>query len=188
MKIVLVTGGARSGKSTFGEQYIAELAERIAYIATAIPFDEEMKSRILHHRDSRPQNWTTVEKYFEIDRILPSVAVDHDGIILDCVTLMVSNMMLEAPDVDWSQPDPEKINEIQEAALSHARAIMDALRAAGLSGVLITNEIGMGIVPENPMARAFRDIAGRVNQTLAALSDEVWLLVSGIPVKIKPLS
>lgn len=185
MKIVLVTGGARSGKSTFGEKYVAELAERIAYIATAIPFDDEMKSRIRHHRDTRPQEWTTVEKYFEIDRVIPSIAVEHDGIILDCVTLMVSNMMLEAPGMDWSDPDPLKVHEIQEAALDHAKAIMEALRASEMSAVLITNEIGMGIVPENPMARAFRDIAGRVNQCLAGLSDEVWLLVSGIPVKIK---
>jgi len=185
LKIVLVTGGARSGKSTFGEKYIAELASRIAYIATAIPFDDEMKSRILHHRDSRPQEWTTVEKYFEIDRVIPSIAVEHNGIILDCVTLMVSNMMLEAPDVDWENPDPSKVNDIQEAALTHAKAIVEALRASSMSGVLITNEIGMGIVPENPMARAFRDIAGRVNQAIAAMSDEVWLLVSGIPVKIK---
>lgn len=185
MKIVLVTGGARSGKSTFGEKYIAELSDRIAYIATAIPFDDEMKSRISHHRSSRPQEWTTVEKYFEIDRIIPSIAVEHNGIILDCVTIMVSNMMLEAPDVDWDQPDPARINEIQEAALDHAKAIVSAMRASELSGVLITNEIGMGIVPENPMARAFRDIAGRVNQAIAAIADEVWLLVSGIPVKIK---
>jgi len=185
LKIVLVTGGARSGKSTFGEKYIAELASRIAYIATAIPFDDEMKSRIKHHRGSRPQEWTTVEKYFEIDRVIPSIAFEHDGIILDCVTLMVSNMMLEAPDVDWENPDPAKVNEIQDAAIAHAKAIVEALKASKMSGVLITNEIGMGIVPENPMARAFRDIAGRVNQTIASMSDEVWLLVSGIPVKIK---
>jgi adenosylcobinamide kinase/adenosylcobinamide-phosphate guanylyltransferase len=185
MKVVLVTGGARSGKSTFGENYISQLASRIAYIATAIPFDDEMKSRIQHHKNTRPAHWTTVEKYFEIDRVLPDIAVEHDGIILDCVTLMVSNLMLESPDIDWSSPDPALVNQIQTAAIEHAAAIVETLRAQGLNGVLITNEIGMGIVPENPMARAFRDIAGRVNQALAALSDEVWLLVSGIPVKIK---
>jgi adenosylcobinamide kinase/adenosylcobinamide-phosphate guanylyltransferase len=117
--------------------------------------------------------------------VLPAIAVEHDGIILDCVTLMVSNLMLESPDIDWSSPDPALVNQIQTAAIEHAAAIVETLRAQGLNGVLITNEIGMGIVPENPMARAFRDIAGRVNQALAALSDEVWLLVSGIPVKIK---
>lgn len=185
MKVVLVTGGARSGKSTFGEKYIAELATRIAYIATAIPFDEEMKSRIDHHRTSRPQHWTTVEQYFEIDRILPDIAVEHNGIILDCVTLMVSNLMFESTDIDWAAPAPAAVNRLQEKAITQAKDLVMALRKASLNGVLITNEIGMGIVPENPMARAFRDVAGRVNQCLAEMSDEVWLLVSGIPVKIK---
>ena len=184
-RIVLVTGGARSGKSIYGEKILAEICDKPAYVATAIAFDDEMKDRICKHQNSRPSEWTTFERYSDVDRAISEIKVDHDGYILDCVTIMVSNMMFMEREINWDKPSQEDINKIQMEILEYANRIIDETRSAGINAVIITNETGMGIVPENPISRAFRDIAGKVNQLLASKADEVYFAVSGIPMKIK---
>lgn len=184
-RMTLITGGARSGKSTFGEKLIGERSKTVAYIATAIAFDSEMKDRIAKHQAQRPDHWMTYENWKTIQDLVPTLDKQQDGVILDCLTILVTNWMLEAEHIDWDRPNPEEVNALQGQILDYVKGFLMAMRETSLEIVLITNELGMGIVPENPLARAFRDIAGRVNQLAASLCDEVYLTVCGQSLKIK---
>ena len=159
--LVLVTGGARSGKSAFA----LARGQAGVYIATAEAGDDEMRLRIEHHRKERGQNWVTIEAPLD-----PAIALPRDGVVvIDCLTLWVSNLMLAG--------------RTDEAI--YAAAADFAAKATTCTTYAVTNEVGMGIVPEHPLARRFRDVAGRVNQTFAAAAAEVWLLVCGQPLRIK---
>lgn len=184
-KILLVTGGARSGKSTFAEKYLMDRFEKVAYIATAIPFDDEMKLRIAKHKAQRPSHWETFEQYKNLDLLVSEIAKSNEACLLDCLTIMVTNWMMDAEHIDWYHPSPELVDGLQKDILSAMVVLMERLRTLNLTMVFVTNELGMGVVPENPMARAFRDLAGRVNQLVASYADEVYLLVCGLPMTIK---
>lgn len=179
----LVTGGARSGKSTFGEGLLRECTNPVLYIATAKAFDQEMEDRIIKHRQSRPREWHTLEAYCNLDEELTSRA-PYKGVILDCVTIMITNLMMDHGQ-DWDSLDMARINEIEGKIMDQFYRLVSSIHRMDARVVLITNEVGFGIVPGFPMARAFRDIAGRVNQYLAAQAQEVYLTVCGIPLKIK---
>ena len=154
-KVILVTGGARSGKSNFAEKLCKDQNNNTAYIATSIPFDDEMKERVKKHKESRPQNWKTYEIYKDIYTIINDISKEHKTVILDCVTLLVNNLMFTYEiDIDNSTQD-----EI--------------------------NELGLGGVSINKLTRIYTDIIGRINQQIATHSDEVYFVVSGIPMKIK---
>ena len=153
--MILVTGGARSGKSRHAEVLIGD-SSQVLYIATSQILDDEMAARIEHHRQSRPEHWRTVERWQHLDELIHADINPNEAVLLECVTTMVTNLLFDY----GGDKDPAKV-------------------------VLVTNEVGMGIVPESRLARHFRDIAGRVNQQLAAAANEVWLVVSGIGVKIK---
>ncbi|BDP40086.1 adenosylcobinamide kinase/adenosylcobinamide phosphate guanyltransferase [Deinococcus aetherius] len=168
--IVFVTGGARSGKSTFAERRAAASGETVTYLATAQAFDAEMEDRINRHRADRPAGWLTVEEPLDVPAALR--AASTPTVLLDCLSLWVSNLLLADLDDD--------------AILARAGALLAAARARGGLTVLVTNEVGFGIVPDNALARRFRDVLGWVNQRAAAASDEAWLLVSGLPVRLKP--
>lgn len=183
-KIILVTGGARSGKSTFAEKKVKEHHEATAYIATAIAFDEGMKSRIAQHVNQRPSEWTTYEQAMDVHEIIPEVTRDHQVVLLDCMTVLLSNYILKkAHLIDGMNADEIMVmeGEIQEAVTQ----LLKAIEATDATFYLVTNEVGSGIVPENKLARVFRDIAGRCNQHLSSHSDQVYFVVSGIPLRIK---
>lgn len=166
-KTILVTGGARSGKSAIAEKTIKGFAGNPIYIATAQARDDEMAARIERHRARRGPDWTTVNAPLDVVAALSST--DGQGPrLLDCLTLWLSNMMLDGQ--DW-----------QEAG----RALATTLPALSSPVVIVTNEVGAGIVPENALAREFRDAAGELNQWIAAVSEEVYLAVSGLPLKVK---
>ncbi|SHJ84461.1 bifunctional adenosylcobinamide kinase/adenosylcobinamide-phosphate guanylyltransferase [Paramaledivibacter caminithermalis] len=184
-KIILITGGARSGKSSFAEKLAADLSNKIAYIATAIPFDEGMKDRIKKHRESRPRSWTTFEIYKDIYKHIEKISQEHDTILLDCVTILVTNLMFDNHEIDWDVITRKKIDEIEKEIKEQVELLIKIVRDIKLNCILVTNELGMGIVPENRLSRIFRDIAGRINQFIASKADEVYFTVSGIPVKIK---
>ncbi len=180
-KIVLVTGGARSGKSTFAENYIAANGGKIAYIATSQVLDEEMRLRVKRHRDRRPSNWYTYEAPLAAHQAMEEAVQNYDGIIFDCVTLYATNLLLKA------------CNELDESL--HYQYIMDEINKLVQSAksnnslvVFVTNEVGMGIVPEHALSREYRDIAGLVNQKLAAAADEVYFVVCGLAVDFKRLA
>lgn len=183
-KLILVTGGARSGKSSFAENIARGLGEKILYIATSLPLDDEMKQRIQKHRERRPEWWETLEAYNKFDKLPDSVLKDKAGVILDCITIMVTNIMAEVIE-DWDSIDQAKAEETEKTVEKEISGLLETVRASSVPFILVTNEVGMGIVPEYPSARVFRDIAGRVNQRLASAADKVYLCVSGIPVRIK---
>ena len=166
--IVLVTGGARSGKSVIAEGRALDLAAggEAVYIATAQAFDAEMAARIATHRDRRDGHWRTVEAPLD----LAGALAESDGQVrlVDCLTLWLSNQMLA--EADWA---------------AAADALCAVLKAQRAPVVLVTNEVGGGIVPDNALARAFRDAAGLLNQQVAAIADEVILAVCGLPMKVK---
>ena len=182
-KLVLVTGGARSGKSSFGES-IYNPQENILYIATAQAFDEEMKERIKRHQHQRPSHWRTLECYKGFPERLKEIPEDVTGILMDCITLMVTNILLEY-NLGWDTVSIAVLNEIEDNIMEEVKALIATLKKLPLKAVLITNELGWGLVPDYPLGRIFRDIAGRVNQYIASEADEVYLVVSGIPNKIK---
>ncbi len=183
-KLILVTGGARSGKSSFAEGKAKGFGENILYVATSVPFDEEMKLRIKKHREQRPSCWETLEAYKDMDIRLAGRLEGKDAVLLDCITIMITNIMFESP-MDWENFRSEDMAKMEEDVEGEIQKLITVLKASPVSWVLVTNEVGMGIVPSNAISRLFRDIAGRTNQMLAREADEVYLCVSGIPVKIK---
>ena len=182
--LILVTGGARSGKSSFGEELVKKFGSNVLYIATSIPFDEEMKLRVKKHRERRPSCWETVEAYKDFDLKLDGKLVGKSAVMLDCITVMISNIMFEKQ-VDWDNLRSDDNDGLEEYVRCEVDKLLRIIEEAGLHFIVVTNETGMGIVPENALARVFRDIAGRMNQNLAKAAGEVYLCVSGIPVKIK---
>jgi adenosylcobinamide kinase / adenosylcobinamide-phosphate guanylyltransferase len=183
-KLILVTGGARSGKSSFAEETAKSYNGDVLYIATSIPVDDEMRFRIQKHREQRPKTWETIEAYKDLDLHLKNKLIYKSAVLLDCITIMVTNIMLE----ECSNID---IIETDEAAYIETRVkqeiekLIEIINNSQSTFIIVTNEVGMGVVPEYPSGRVFRDIAGRANQMLAKVADEVHLCVSGIPVKIK---
>ncbi|MBI4688889.1 MAG: bifunctional adenosylcobinamide kinase/adenosylcobinamide-phosphate guanylyltransferase [Nitrospirae bacterium] len=167
-KIVFITGGARSGKSSFALKEASKIKGKRAYIATAEALDEEMKERIKLHRKHRGNKWDTYEEPLKIGTLIKEIHGKYDVIIVDCLTLWLSNLMLNNKTIE---------KEIESFILS--------LSTIHCSLFTVSNEVGMGIVPENEMARRFRDMAGRLNQKVAEIADEGYLIVSGIPLKIK---
>jgi adenosylcobinamide kinase/adenosylcobinamide-phosphate guanylyltransferase len=164
--VTLVLGGARSGKSRFAEGLVTALPGPWTYIATAQAWDDEMRDRIRRHRADRIPGWTTVEA--PLDLMAALAAHGHGPVLVDCLTLWLTNVMLAERDVE-----------------DEVAALEAALTACTGAIVLVGNEVGMGIVPENALARAFRDHAGRLHQRLAATGAQVFLTVAGLPLKVK---
>src|SRR5512139_1086716 len=171
-KVVFITGGARSGKSSFALREASLISGRKVFIATAQPTDNEMKERIERHQRDRGLGWETLEEPLRVSKAIEEMSERYDVLILDCLTIWLSNVM-------WSGSDAEL--EIENLVLSIKRFLGNP--SAML--FIVSNEVGMGIVPENEMARKFRDLAGRLNQKVAEVSGEVYWTVSGIPLKIK---
>lgn len=183
-EITLITGGARSGKSTFAEQLAQTDGGRVCYIATAIAFDEGMQERIKLHRAQRPAIWETVEAYDGLGEIIRQRQGLQELYLLDCVTLMVTNLMFrDMPDYDTLLKD--QVDTIEAQIMAQVDDLVLALRETDSRMLLVTNEVGMGIVPENAIARIYRDIAGRVNQRLGHAADRVYLVVCGQVLQIK---
>jgi adenosylcobinamide kinase/adenosylcobinamide-phosphate guanylyltransferase len=168
---VLVIGGCRSGKSS----YAVELAEQIPgqkiFIATCIPHDKEMENRVLRHKKRRSRAWSTLEVPFRLPEEIRKNSRKENVILVDCLTLWISNLFLE--------------NDDQENKNGHIRKLIQSLEKAECPIILVSNEVGTGIVPENRLGRLFRDIAGFTNQKIAACANKVIWMVAGIPVGVK---
>lgn len=170
-KFILITGGARSGKSTRAVELARQLPGKTAFIATAEALDEEMAERIRKHKKSRPENWGLFEESRDIRRILPEVKRGYDAALIDCMGLLVSNLM----------SDGMKDSDIEE----EIGALIREIKNSGMKTIMVSNEAGMGIVPENAAARRFRDLLGSVNRKAAEAADEVIFMVSGLPLLLK---
>lgn len=185
-QIILVTGGARSGKSSFAEELCRMQNNSTAYIATSIPFDEEMKDRVKKHREMRPGTWKTYEVYQKVYEKISEIAAKHETVILDCVTLMVNNLMFEE-NIDYDCITPEEANKLEAYIKNEFEKLLEEVRKTNLYFVIVTNEIGMSPVAANKLTRIYTDIIGRMNQLIAKQADEVYFVVSGIPMKIKDM-
>jgi len=170
-KVTFITGGARSGKSAFAEKLALEIAGKRAYLATAQALDAEMVARIEHHRQRRGTAWDTYEEPLAIAELLKKLSGRYGVVLLDCLTLWLSNVM--------ARSDEDSI------VMARGDELVSAIRVFSGSCIIVSNEVGLGIVPDNSLARRFRDLAGFVNQRVAQAADEAYLLTSGIPLKIK---
>jgi len=180
-KIILITGGARSGKSLFAEKYATAQGKSVAYIATAQIYDQEMESRVARHRQRRAESWQTFESPYDADQAIQQAAIQGQVILLDCLTLYTSNLLL-------SPNTPNGPEEKYQYIMKEIDKLLVSARASQAIVLFVTNEVGMGIVPDNALARQYRDIAGMVNQKVAACADEVYLVVSGLAVEIKKMA
>jgi len=169
-KVIYVTGGARSGKSSFALRKAFEYKNRV-FVATAEPFDDEMQRRIGLHREERGCKFHTIEEPLFPERALRQLPVGTDVVLLDCLTVWTGNLMHHLED--------------HHAVNQQVHRFLDVLSTPPCDIILVSNEVGMGIVPENAMARQFRDIAGIVNQRVASVASEAWLLCSGISLRLK---
>lgn len=168
-KIVFITGGARSGKSSFAMAEASKINGKKAYIATAEALDEEMRQRIENHKRQRGNDWVTYEEPLKIAEVIKEIKGKYSVILIDCLTLWLSNIM--------------HIDLNIKAEIEHLISSLVTCRFSLV--IIVSNEVGMGIVPDNELSRKFRDMAGLLNQKIAATSDEVYMVVAGIPVKIK---
>jgi adenosylcobinamide kinase/adenosylcobinamide-phosphate guanylyltransferase len=206
-RLILVTGGARSGKSTYAERLAAELAETrggwVTYLATSQTHDAEMAARVAAHRAARPAAWTTVECPLEAPAAIREQGAGPAGptvFLLDCVTFWVTNLLFaggafggSAPPADGYNYDKDLLPAAEErAAAGRVAAAVDDLLAAvaetGATLVAVSNEVGLGVVPEYPLARLYRDQLGWANQRLGRAADRVYLLVAGYPLDVKALA
>jgi adenosyl cobinamide kinase/adenosyl cobinamide phosphate guanylyltransferase len=170
-KIIFITGGARSGKSHFAQELARQFPGPKAYFATAQALDEEMGERIRRHRENRPPDWQTLEEPLKVPACLEARGDHFSLILLDCLTLWISNLMTAG----WDEP----------GILEEADHLLQACRRAKSSLIVVGNEVGLGIVPDNPQARIFRDLSGLIQQKVAREADQVFFMVSGLPQKIK---
>lgn len=162
-------GGARSGKSRYAQARAEALPGDLVYLATAQAFDQEMHERIASHRDDRGPRWTTVEEPLDLAAAITDVSKPGTVVLVDCLTLWASNLMLAKRDTAATSKD-----------------LVRALLRVRSPVVLVSNEVGLGIVPDNALARRFRDVAGQINQDMAAMASEVVMLFSGLPLTLKP--
>jgi adenosylcobinamide kinase/adenosylcobinamide-phosphate guanylyltransferase len=183
-KIIFITGGARSGKSYFAEKLLKN-KDKVLYIASAIAFDSEMKNRIEIHKKRRNENWETLEGYKNLKKLISEKISGKEYILFDCITVMLSNLMTVDNNFDWDSVNQKTVNEIESVMNKEVNELLEKANEFEGETIIVSNELGMGIVPNSPLGRYYRDIAGRVNQNIARMADEVYLLVSGIPLKIK---
>lgn len=177
--IYLITGGARSGKSKFAES-LYEGKKDTVYIATSKVYDEEMQERVNIHKESRPSEWRTYEGNYGLENAVGK----EQNYLLDCITGLASNIMFDiSKDMDYIGFDLQR--EIEDRVVVEIEKLANKIKENHCNLVIVTNEVGSSIVPENHISRVFRDIQGRVNQRVAGLSDQVYLVCCGIPVKIK---
>ena len=170
-KLIFITGGARSGKSSFGVKMAKSIKKRKVFIATCIPEDEEMKKRVALHRKNRPSSWKTIEVRKELLSVLEEETKSDIVIVIDCLTLFISSLLME---------------KVRESIIKNEiKKIVKVIKQGKAMVIVISNELGSGLIPENKLGRVFRDIVGFCNQIAAAGAREVYFAVSGISMQIK---
>jgi len=176
MSMTLILGGARSGKSRFAQELAAKLGRRVLFVATGEPLDEEMNARIKAHKRSRPRNWRTLETPTNVAKALRNKMGDAEVVIVDCMTLLVSNLM-GTEDMDAKTLEKKVTAELKE--------LVAFMRTTKAHFIIVSNEVGLGVVPAYPAGRVYRDALGMANQMLARDADEVYFMVAGIPIPQK---
>jgi adenosylcobinamide kinase/adenosylcobinamide-phosphate guanylyltransferase len=169
--VTLVLGGVRSGKSRYAQQ-LAEQSHRVVFVATARNSDDEMRRKIERHRAERPEGWLTVEEPLELSAVLARHGPDYDVIVVDCLTIFAANLL-------------EEEGENRNAIERRVAELCTALRSTDCAVVLVSNEVGSGVVPAYSLGRRYRDLLGEINQSVARAADDVVLMVAGLPLALK---
>ena len=177
-RLTLILGGARSGKSSYAQRLAAERGKTVVYVATAEAGDGEMMARIAAHRAERPAHWQTIEAPRSIGTAIRSGVRQADVILIDCLTLLANNIIVPLPESVTAHEAEAALNvEIEE--------LLNAYAASRAEWIIVSNEVGLGLVPPYPLGRVYRDALGRANQRLAAVADDVLFMVAGLPLKVK---
>ena len=178
---ILILGGARSGKSRFAKEMALRLGDKVLFVATGEALDDEMMQRIEEHKRNRPSSWRSVEVPTDVGKRIREEVGDAQVVIVDCLTLLVSNVIGQCGD------DPEQISSelIQERLATEIDELIGCINASTATFILVSNEVGLGLVPENRLGRLYRDLLGRINQTLTERADRVYFLLSGLALSLK---
>jgi adenosylcobinamide kinase / adenosylcobinamide-phosphate guanylyltransferase len=176
MSMTFILGGARAGKSRFAQELAAKLKKRVLFVATCQPLDEEMSARIKAHQRSRPRDWKTLEVPTDVAKAMRGKIGAAEVVILDCLTLLISNIM------GAEEADAETLEKKVNAELED---LIDFVKMAKAHFIIVSNEVGLGVVPPYRAGRVYRDVLGTANQMLARNADEVYFMVAGIPIQIK---
>ena len=177
--LIFITGGVRSGKSTFAEKLATEEDIPTVYLATLEPLDLEMKERIHQHQKRRPSHWKTIETKFDIAKAYQSIQNDH-CILFDCLSMWVTNQLL----IYENDLTSENIEKTYESLFLELSSIYSHTRNRSAKTIIVSNEVGGGIVPTSKLARVYRDMLGTINQSVASHANDAWLLVAGRPIKL----
>jgi len=177
-RLTLILGGARSGKSSHAQKLAAERGRAVLYVATAEAGDDEMAARIAAHRAERPAHWRTLEAPRSVAAAIRSGAGDCEVIVIDCLTLLAGNII-------GPLPEPVTIESAEFALNAEVDGLIAAYRDSVAEWIVVSNEVGLGLVPPYPLGRVYRDALGRANQQLASVADAVLFMVAGLPLKVK---
>ena len=183
MNNILIIGGARSGKSHIAQEFALKSGRPVLFVATAEAGDEEMKRRIEEHRKARPSDWSTLEVTMHVGSAIRQKIGKVRVVILDCITLLVSNILGQYNDRAGRHTGA---STVEEKVIAEIGELVECMKHVDAGFIIVTNEVGTGLVPNNEFGRLYRDLLGRANQILAQHVDEVYLMVAGVPVKIKP--
>jgi adenosylcobinamide kinase/adenosylcobinamide-phosphate guanylyltransferase len=176
--LTLILGGARSGKSTYAQKLAEATAKPVLFVATAVAFDDEMASRIAAHQAERPIGWQTLEAPARVGEAVRARPFSAGVVLLDCLTLLANNVIL-------ALPDPENERAVQDALDAEVASILTAYEQSAADWIVVSNEVGLGLVPPYPLGRVYRDALGRANQRLAQAADRVLFMVAGLPLTVK---
>jgi adenosylcobinamide kinase/adenosylcobinamide-phosphate guanylyltransferase len=177
-RLIFLLGGARSGKSYTAEKWARDHGNRVLYVATAQAFDDDMRDRVAQHQADRPNHWHTLEAPNQTHQAIADFHGTYDTVLLDCITFLTSNILLELPETITQ-------TEANDATLAQIDRLLDVYHQSSASWIIVSNEVGMGVVPPTRLGRFFRDMLGRANQRIAEHADEVYLLVAGLPWQLK---
>ncbi len=178
----MIIGGARSGKSRFAQRLAPELGEPVLFVATAEAGDEEMKQRIEEHKRERPVDWSLLEVTSHVGSRIGEKLGEARVVVVDCITLLVGNILSQYIDLNSEQIDAQFI---EEKIIAETNELVECIGQVDASFVIVTNEVGLGLVPDNKAGRLYRDLLGRANQILAQCASEVYMMVAGLPVRIQ---